>query len=486
MVENDSIVLESKSRKYPSLSSAWIPMSALCLAFFVEMVDNTLLTIALPTIGRDLNASTTQLQWVTGAYSLTFGALLLLAGTMADRFGRKKILLAGLFFFGLISSFVWFVNDINHLILLRALLGVAAAGMAPVTMSLVFRLFEDEKPRMRAITLLITIGMSAMALGPVLAGTALTKVSWHWLLFINGPIALIAILGVLKGVSKDLKEELHPEKLDLPGTLLTMIAMSTICYSMTSGVEKGWSSIETITLFVIAIASIILFLWWESKSAHPMIDLSLLKTKTVRGALLTGASSSTGQMAVMFLLILHFQYVNGWTPLRAGLANLPFVLTMILASPFAEAAIKKFGHRLTCVGASILLGLSMLGLSWSLQHSYWVQALAIVGITAALRVLMTVCAVALVDAVPEQRTSLATALNDVAGEFGTSFGVAVVGTILASIAGANLPEGAWSISFQNSFIHAEQVALIITSILVTIVCAYGCSTLTNSKNAEEH
>src|SRR6476469_3223065 len=191
----------TSSRTYGSLKAAWIPLAALCLAFFVEMVDNTLLSIALPTIGRDLGSGTTALQWVTGAYSLTFGGLLLTAGSMADRLGRRRVLLVGLAVFGLLSMSVIFVSTAGELIALRAGLGIAAAAMAPITNSLVFRLFDDEALRMRAITVMIIVGMSGVVLGPLLAGTALTHVSWEWLLVINAPIALIAWIGVRLGVS---------------------------------------------------------------------------------------------------------------------------------------------------------------------------------------------------------------------------------------------------------------------------------------------
>src|ERR1700754_2708218 len=138
----------SSSHTYSSLRAAWIPLAALCLAFFVEMVDNTLLSIALPTIGRDLGSGTTALQWVTGAYSLTFGGLLLTAGSAADRLGRRRVLLVGLAAFGLISLAVLAVHTTGQLIALRAALGIAAAMMAPITNSLVFRLFEDEALKM--------------------------------------------------------------------------------------------------------------------------------------------------------------------------------------------------------------------------------------------------------------------------------------------------------------------------------------------------
>ncbi len=165
------------TRTYPSLRPAWIPLAALCLAFFVEMVDNTLLTIALPTIGRDLGSGTTALQWVTGAYSLTFGGLLLTAGSVADRLGRRRVLLVGLAAFGAAQPRASSaVTTAGELIALRAALGVAAAAMAPITNSLVFRLFDDQALRMRAMTVMIVVGMSGFILGPLLGGTALAHV----------------------------------------------------------------------------------------------------------------------------------------------------------------------------------------------------------------------------------------------------------------------------------------------------------------------
>ena len=209
-------------RTYTSLRAAWIPLAALCLAFFVEMVDNTLLSIALPAIGRDLGSGTTALQWVTGAYSLTFGGLLLTAGSIADRFGRRRVLLTGLAVFGLLSLLVIWVTTAGELIALRAALGIAAAAMAPITNSLVFRLFEGEDLRRRAMTVMIVVGMSGFVLGPLLGGTALAHIRWEWLLVVNAPIALIACIGVWRGVAPDAADGLTKDTLDLPGAALSI------------------------------------------------------------------------------------------------------------------------------------------------------------------------------------------------------------------------------------------------------------------------
>ncbi len=473
-------------RTYPSLRAAWIPLAALCLAFFVEMVDNTILNIALPTIGRDLGGGTTALQWVTGAYSLTFGGLLLTAGSVADRFGRRRVLVAGLGLFGLVSLLVVAVTEITHLVLVRAALGVAAAGMAPVTASLIFRLFDSDALRMRAMTLLIVIGMSSFALGPVVAGSALATVSWHWLLLVNAPVALIAVLGVLLGVPRDDPADLHDAPLDLLGAGATIATIAFASYGLTSGVENGWTALTTLLCGAGALFALIGFVVHERTAAHPMLDLALLRMPTVRGAALAQLGGSIAMIGTMFGLILHFQYAFGWSPMRAGLANLPFVLTMMAATPIAEGLIGRFGHRVACLLGAATLTVSILGLAAAIGHAYWLIALAMVGMTLGLRIIMTICAVALMQAVPENRTSLGAALNDTSQELGTSVGVALVGTVLAALLGAALPAGAWPAALVASFFHAERVAVVAVAALVGVIALYGASTLTDSRATEEH
>src|SRR5689334_13541176 len=263
------------SRTYPSLRAAWIPLAALCLAFFVEMVDNTLLMVALPTIGRDLGSGTTALQWVTGAYSLTFGGLLLTAGSAADRLGRRRVLLVGLAFFGVVSLAVIWVTTAGQLIALRAALGLGAAAMAPITNSLVFRLFDDQALRMRAVTVMIVVGMSGFILGPLLGGTALAHVRWEWLLVVNAPIALVAWTGVRLGVAPDHRDDLTTDRLDLPGAACSIATIGLACYTLTSGVEHGWLSAATIASAVGALVALLAFVHHERRAAEPMLDLSI-------------------------------------------------------------------------------------------------------------------------------------------------------------------------------------------------------------------
>ncbi|MFD5067384.1 MFS transporter [Streptomyces sp. NPDC058369] len=473
-------------RAYPSLRAAWIPLAALCLAFFVEMVDNTLLSIALPTIGRDLGSGTTALQWVTGAYSLTFGGLLLTAGSMADRLGRRRVLLIGLGVFGALSLCVVLVSTAGELIALRAALGVAAAAMAPITNSLVFRLFDDKALRMRAMTVMIIVGMSGFVLGPLLGGTALAHVRWEWLLIVNAPIALIACIGVRLGVPADRPEDLTKDRLNVPGAALSVAAIGLACYSLTSGVEHGWLSAITLASVVGALVAGFAFVRHERRSAAPMLDLRVFSNGTVRGATIAQIGTSIAMASVMFGLILHFQYAYGWSPVRAGLANLPIIVTMLMATPLSEWLARRFGHRVAClVGAACLAG-SLAGLSWGVEHGYAVIAVCMVLMTVGLRTVMTICAVALVDAMPSNRTSIAAALNDTAQEVGTSVGTAVVGTLIAALVTTQLPAGVWSSDLVSSFFHGERITYALLAVVVGLVAAGGALSLTDSRSVEEH
>jgi EmrB/QacA subfamily drug resistance transporter len=475
----------TRSHTYTSLRAAWIPLAALCLAFFVEMVDNTLLSIALPTIGRDLGSTTTALQWVTVAYSLTFGGLLLTAGAVADRLGRRRVLLVGLAVFGSLSLCVVFVTTTGELIALRAALGLAAAAMAPITNSLVFRLFDDKALRMRAITVMIVVGMSGFILGPLLGGTALAHVRWEWLLLVNAPIALIACIGVRLGVAADRPEDLTDDRLDLPGAVLSVAIIGLACFSLTSGVEHGWLSAPTLASVIGAVAAAVAFVRHERRTASPMLDLSLFSNGTVRGATIAQAGTSIAMASVMFGLILHFQYAYGWSPVRAGLANLPIIVTMLVATPLSEQLAKRYGHRIACLIGAALLATALAGLAWGVDHGYLPIAVSMVLMTIGLRTIMTICAVALVDAMPSNRTSIGAALNDTAQEVGTSIGTAVIGTLIAALVTTRLPAGTWSADLVSSFFHGERITYAVLAVIVGLVAGAGALTLTDSRTVEE-
>jgi MFS family permease len=189
--------------------------------------------------------------------------------------------------------------------------------------------------------------------------------------------------------------------------------------------------------------------------------------------------------AVMFGLILHFQYAYGWSPVRAGLANLPIIVTMIAAAPLSEALGKRFGHRIACFIGTLFLAGSLAGLAWAVDHGYLAIAFFMVTFTIGLRTVMTICAVGLVDAMPENRTSLGTALNDTAQEVGSSVGTAVVGTLIALLVTKVLPDGTWSSDLIASFFHGERITYATLAVAVGIIAGWGALTLTNAHAVDE-
>jgi hypothetical protein len=328
--------------------------------------------------------------------------------------------------------------------------------------------------------------MSGFVLGPLLGGTALAHVSWQWLLVVNAPIALIAGIGVRLGVPADHPDDLTADKLDLPGAVLSVLTIGLACYSLTSGVEHGWLSAATLASVVGAVVAGVAFVWHERRTPSPMLDLRLFSTGTVRGAAIVQIGTAIAMAAVMFGLILHFQYAYGWSPVRAGLANLPLIVTMILATPLSEGLAKRFGHRVACLVGAACLAVSLGGLSWGVYHGYLVIAVCMVVMTIGLRTLMTICAIALVDAMPENRTSIGTALNDTAQEVGTSIGTAFVGTLIAALVTTQLPAGTWSGALVSSFFHGERVTYGVLAAVVGLIAAGGALTLTDSRSTDEH
>lgn len=268
--------------------------------------------------------------------------------------------------------------------------------------------------------------------------------------------------------------------------MLSILTIGLACYSLTSGVENGWLSPITIAVAVGAVASLVLFILREQRAASPMLDLSLFRLGTVRGAAIAQIGTSVAMAGVMFALIVHFQYAWGWSPLQAGLANLPLIATMVLATPVTEWLIRRFGHRIACLVGAMLLAAGLALMAWAVQLDYLEIALAMVVMTMGLRTVMTICAVALIGAMPETRTSMGAAMNDTAQEVGTSVGTAFVGTLIAVLVTTVLPDGVWSAALTASFFHGEQIVFIVLAVAVGLLSGLGALTLTNARTVDEH
>ncbi|WAL39108.1 MFS transporter [Brevibacterium sp. BRM-1] len=474
------------SAKPQSMRAALPALIGLCLTMLVEMVDNSILNIALPTIGRDLSASPTDLQWIVGAYSLTFGGLLMVGGTLGDMLGRRRTLLVGLALFGASGLAVLLVSNPAQLIAVRAVSGAFAALIAPLTMSLIFRLFDRDDLRTKAIGLIMVVSMIGFAVGPTLAGLAIASWPWQALLVLNAPIAAIAWLGVRFGVDRDDPADRRPGGADIPGALLSVAALGLLLYSFTSGVDNGWTSPITLGVTAGGIAALVGFVWRERTAMHPMLDLKLLALPTVRGSAILQTGVMMAMVGVMFVSTQLYQFAWGWSAFQAGLANLPFVAGMLLAGPFVDRAVAKYGHRRTATGGTALVLISLLVWIYAVGHGFIWCAIAMLIMTAGMRTIMTTGAVALLGALPETHTSIGSAMNDTAQELGNAVGVAIVGTVMAAVVGSSLPQGAWDAATVAGFVHSQQISFAILAVIVVVLGAIGLRSFTDSTETEEH
>lgn len=478
--------IQRRQPKPTSLRQAWPAIFGLCLTMLVEMLDNSILNVALPTIGRDLHASATNLQWFVGAYSLTFGGLLMVGGTLGDKFGRRRTLLFGLALFGLAGLSVLLVTSPTGLIAVRAISGAFAAAIAPLTMSLVFRLFDDAALRTRAIGLIVTIAMIGFAVGPTLSGIAIEHFDWKFLLVLNAPMALIAWIGVRLGVEKDDPADLRKGGSDVLGAVLSVAALGLILYSFTVGAEDGWLSSSTLLVAGGGIISLIAFIIRERNASDPMLDLKMFANPTLRGSAILQISAMLAMVGVMFASSQLFQYAWGWQPWKAGLANLPFVLGMLLAGPLVEKVVKKLGHARAAALAIVAILLSLVLWVVALHVGYLPAALGMLLMTAGNRLIMTTGAVALISSLPEDQTSIGSALNDTMQELGNAIGVAVVGTVVAIVVGSQLPLGAWDAHTVDLFTDSQTIAFSILGAILLGLGFAGVRTLSNSTEVDEH
>jgi len=453
-----------------SLREAWIALAGLSAVFLFEMLDNSILNVALPTIGRDLHASTTALQWVTGAYVVVFGGLMLLFGAIADRFGRRRVMLVGLVLLAVASLATAFVTTPGQLIVVRAVTGVAAAMTTPGSIALAFRLFKSEGLQVRAITLISTVGLVGLAIGPTVGGFVLAFAPWQVLLLVNVPIALLAIIGVRAGIAADEASELHGDPVDFLGALLSAAAIVLALLAPTLFVNEGPDSWAPWTVTVAAVVAGILFVLRARSARFPLLDLKLIARPLVSSALAYKAAAGLAVAGLTYMVTFQLQLDWGWTPVQASLGMLPQVVVLVaggrLVGPFVERVGADRAAWLS--SAAVVSGLAVFAL-FSRFGYLWV-ALALVLVAAGMRVIGTVAGFNVLRGLPKERTTIGAALLDTATQVTPGIGLAVVGTILAALFSGDLAGSNWTAHQTSQFEQAVTIAgLTLTVISAALV-----------------
>jgi len=413
-----------------SFDRRWKVLAVLCTSLVVVIVGNTSLNVAIPTIQRELGASQTALQWMVDAYGLVFAGLLLTAGAIGDRFGRKGALQVGLAIFFTGSLFAGLIGSTVGIIAMRAVMGIGAAFVMPGTLSILANVFPpDERPK--AIAIWAGLSGAGGAIGPIASGYLLNHFSYGSVFFVNLPIIALAIVAghFLLPKSKDTART----RLDPVGAGLSIVGLSAVVYSIIEGPSHGWASSRTIGTALAGLAVLSVFAWWELRNAHPMLDLRLFKNPRF-GVAAGGVTLIFFTMFGMFFLITqYFQLVLGYTPLGAGLRGIPIALALMATAPNSARLVVRFGPKLTVAGGLGLVAagqLLLIGTSTDSPYPY--IALSMVVLASGMGMAMAPLTASIMGSIPLGKAGVGSAVNDTTRELGGALGVAVLGSLLQS------------------------------------------------------
>jgi EmrB/QacA subfamily drug resistance transporter len=448
----------------------WIGLILLCVAQFVVVLDASIVNVALPSIGRALDFSQTNLPWVVNAYVLTFGGFLLLGGRMADLLGRRRVFMGGLVLFALASLAGGFAQSDTWLIAARAVQGLGAAILSPAALSIVTTTFRDGAERNKALGLWGAVAGSGGAAGVLLGGVLTEYVGWEWVLWVNVPIGIGAALLAPRLLGES-RSEAETRSFDVAGAVTVTSALSILVYALVDATNAGWGSTQTIGLLAVSVILFAAFVAIERRSEAPLVPFGIFRLRTLTGANVVGLLVGASLFSMFFFISLYMQQVLGYSAIKAGLSYLPLALTIIVAAGVASQLVTRVGFK-----PVLLAGMAFIaaGLIWFGQVSVGggyvsdilgPSLLAAVGLGFAF-VPVTIAAVA---GVPDRESGLASGLINTSQQVGGALGLAVLATIantrtdhLMSQAGGNKAElpSALTEGFQSAFLTGAGLAVL--------------------------
>jgi EmrB/QacA subfamily drug resistance transporter len=419
---------------------------SLLLAALVINLDTTMVNVALPTLVRELHATDTQLQWVVDAYNLVFAALLLTAGSLSDRLGRKGFLLAGLAIFGTASVLGGLGTSAGELITSRAFMGLGAALIFPPTLSLISNVFVERKERAQAIGLWgATVGV-AVAIGPIVGGSLLQHFSWSSIFYAMGPVAAVTFVMVALTVPTSR----HPVdgRVDLVGFVISAAAMALIVFTLIEAPAHGWSSGRSLAGFIGFAVLAVGFVAWERNVAHPMLDVAIFKNMRFTAASGSVAIAFFGLFGFSFLIVQYFQFAHGWSALSAGVHLLPVAIAVAFGSIVGTQLAVKAGTKVIVAGGLMMVTAFYLWIALVNDPTTGYGVLAGQMVLGGLGIGLTSAPAteSVMGAVSISQAGVGSAINDTTRLLGGTLGVAVIGSVFISVfrngIGRHLPASA--------------------------------------------
>jgi len=474
------------SSSVPQGNTKWLALALLALAQFVVVLDASIVNVALPSIGRDLQFSQNDLSWVVNGYTLAFGGFLLLGGRMADLIGRRRLFMAGLVLFAVASLAGGLATSPGLLVAARAVQGLGAALLSPAALSLVTVMFTEGAERNKALGVWGAVAGSGGAAGVLLGGVLTEYAGWEWVLFVNVPIGVAAALAAPRLLPES--RNTGARTFDAAGAVAVTAGLSLLVYTLVDANDAGWTSTQTLGLGVLAIGLLAAFVTIELRSSAPLVPFGIFRRRTITGTNIVGLLVAAALFSMFFFLSLYMQQVLGYDALDAGLAYLPLALGIIVSAGVASALVTRFGFKPILVAGLLI---TAVGLVWFSQidvgGSYvgdilFPSLLAAVGLGFAF-VPMTIAAV---SGVASQETGLASGLINTSQQIGGALGLAILAAVatartddvMAAAGGAqNAVPNALTEGFQSAFLVGAAFAVIGAILAATII---------SSRTSREH
>lgn len=404
---------------------------ATCTALMAVIASVSGLNVAQPPLALDLNASQTEVLWMINIYAITLAALLLPLGAVGDRWGRKPILLAGLAIFGLANIASGLAPSTEVMLGARFLSGVGAAMIMPVTLSVITSVFPDEE-RSKAIGVWTAVAGGGGILGMFLSAVLVDMLTWRWLFVL--PVVLIVVAAIMTLRAVPNSREASDHKFDVVGSLLSLVAVVGLIFFLHEGPVQGWNAPETLVSLLVGVGTAIGFVMWELRHKAPLLDIRLFRKRSLTSGSVTLLTWFGVQSGVFIVLFPFFQAVLGWSGLRATLALMPMAVLMMVFSGIAPLLAARIGARLTMATGMLLggTGLALMSVLVSVDGGYLSLLPGMIAMGIGMGLSMAPSTEAITSSLPREQQGVASALNDVTREFGTSLGVALLGAVFTT------------------------------------------------------
>jgi EmrB/QacA subfamily drug resistance transporter len=414
----------------------WWILGVLCLSLLVIGLDNTILNVALPTLVRDLGASTSQLQWIVDAYTLVFAGLLLTAGSLSDRYGRRTALASGLVIFGVGSLASAFAGSASTLIFTRALMGVGGAFIMPSTLSILTNVFPAEE-RGRAIGIWAGVSGLGIGIGPVVGGWLLTHFWWGSVFLVNVPVVIFALIAG-RLIIPNSKDPSAP-RLDPVGASLSIVGLVSLVFGIIEAPSHGWTDPLILAAFGIALIALTAFIAWERWSDHPMLNLEFFKNARFTAANISVTLVFFALFGSLFFLTQYLQFVLGYSALQAGYRVAPIALVLIVVAPITGRLVNRLGNKvLVTAGMSVVAGGLWFLSTVTITSGYGHVLISIMILGSGMALAMTPATESIMGSLPLAKAGVGSAMNDTTRQIGGALGVAILGSVFASAYTATL------------------------------------------------